>query len=105
MKIDILLQAEAMGLALAVGAGLGLFYNLLRPVRRRTGKLGAALLDMFFCALSGTTAFIYAMGAGDGRMGICQLGAMTAGFILYLYILSDRLSRALRSRTGKKKKT
>ena len=97
-----MIQMRSLILALAVGAGLGLAYDLLRPIRARAGKPWTIIPDIVFCAFSGTAAFFYAMGAGNGRMGICQLGAMTAGFLLYLYIFSDKVLTFLRRLTQKK---
>lgn len=105
METSVSLQAAAIGKAAAIGLVLGLLYDLLRPLRFRAGKVGAMLLDMLFCAVSGTAAFFYAMGAGDGRLGVCQLGAMTVGFLLYLYIIGDKIIKWLKNRKGKKTQT
>lgn len=105
METSVSLQAAAIGKAAVIGLVLGLLYDLLRPLRFRAGKVGAFLLDMLFCAASGTAAFFYAMGAGNGRLGVCQLGAMTVGFLLYLYIIGDKLVRWHGNRKGKKAQT
>ena len=73
--------------ALLFGAGLGLLYELLRPLRHRAGRAGA-LLDVLFAILSGIAAFVFAMGAENGRMGQWELAAMLAGFLLWLHFLS-----------------
>lgn len=97
MRTDVRMQALILLEAAATGAAFGLFYDLLRSLRRHSGKTGAALLDVLFCAVSGTAAFFYAMGAGEGRLGICQLFVMTGGFLLYIYIFSDKISSALKN--------
>lgn len=102
METSVSLQAAAIGKAAVIGLVLGLLYDLLRPLRFRAGKVGAALVDMLFCAASGVAAFIYAMGAGDGRLGVCELGAMTVGFLLYLYVLGDKLMKWPGNRKDKK---
>ena len=99
METSVSLQAAAMGLAALIGAGLGLAYDLLRPLRRRAGRAAAILLDLLFSVGSGVAAFLYAMGAGEGRLGVCQLGAMTAGFLLYIYIAGDTVCKKLDKRT------
>ena len=103
METSVSLQAAALGKAAVIGLALGLVYDLLRPLRFRSGKVGAVLLDMLFCAASGTAAFFYAMGAGDGHLGVCELGAMTLGFLLYLYIVADKLINRSENRRAEKR--
>ncbi len=102
METSVSSQAAAMGLAAVIGAILGLAYDMLSPLRRRVGRVASALLDLTFSVLSGIAAFMYAMGAGEGRLGICQLGAMTAGFLLYIYTVSDRLNSKRNDRRKEK---
>lgn len=104
METSISSQAAAMGLAALIGALLGLAYDLLGLVRRRVGKVAAVLLDFVFSLLSGAAAFIYAMGAGEGRLGICQLGAMTAGFLIYIYTAGERLAGVINGSKKKKRR-
>lgn len=73
--------------ALVFGLSLGLLYDLMRPLRRRAGRAGP-LLDVLFALLSGLAAFLFAMGAENGRMGQWELAAMLAGFLLWLNFLS-----------------
>ena len=79
-------SAAALLPALLAGAALGLLYDLLRPLRRRAGR-AAPLLDGLFSLLGGIAAFLYAMGAGDGRPEIWELAAMLAGFLLWEHVL------------------
>lgn len=102
METSISSQAAAIGLAALIGALLGLAYDLLGLIRRRAGKTVTVLLDLAFSLLSGVAAFIYAMSAGEGRLGICQLGAMTTGFLTYIYTFADRLAGVINS-VGKEK--
>ena len=74
--------------ALLLGMALGPAYDLLRPPRRRSGRLAAALLDLLFALLAGAAAFLYAMGAGNGRLGVWELTASTLGFLMYFHLLS-----------------
>lgn len=105
METSVSLQAAAIGKAAAIGLALGFLYDLLRPLRFRAGKVAAALLDILFCAASGIAAFAYAMGAGDGRLGVCELGAMTVGFLLYLYIAEEKVGKWRRNRKREKTRT
>ena len=95
MESSILAQTGALTKALFTGALFALFYDLLRPVRGGAGRLGSALLDALFCLVTGFAAFLYAMGAGEGRLGICELFFMLIGAFLYIYLLGDRASRFL----------
>ena len=85
-------QALRLVLALLLGLGEGLLYDLLRPPRRRLGRC-AALPDLLFSLCAGLLAFLFAMGAGSGRLGLWDLTGMLLGFLLYMYTLSPPLLR------------
>lgn len=93
METDLSRQGIALLIALLLGAGIGVLYDLLRPLRHRSGRLAGAVLDVLFCAASGCAAFTYAMSAGDGRLGIWELAAALVGFLLYMHTLSAPLLR------------
>jgi len=95
MSMDLSLggQLRALLLAMALGALLGVVYDLLRPLRRRTGPVAGALLDLLYCALAGCGCFVYAMGAGNGRLGLWELCAALLAFLLYMHSLSPFLLR------------
>ena len=95
MESSILSQAAALAEALFTGALFAFFYDLLRPVRSGAGRFGSVLMDGLFCLVSGFAAFLYAMGAGEGRLGICELFLMLIGFLLYLLLIGDGVSRFL----------
>ena len=78
-------------LALLTGAATGLIYDLLRPLRRRSGRVGSAVLDVLFALCAGTAAFVFAMSAPGGRLGMWELTLILAGFIAYMYTLSSRI--------------
>ena len=88
MERSLVGQALALGPALGLGAGLGLLYDLLRPPRRRSGPVFAALLDVLFALAAAAGAFFYAMGAESGRLGLWELTAALLGFLFYLHVLS-----------------
>ena len=75
-------------LALLLGFALGFVYDVLRPPRRRFGRAVAALLDLLFGLLAAIAAFLFAMSAGEGRLGLWELTASLLGFLLYLHSLS-----------------
>ena len=88
MGLDPRRELRQLLLALAMGFVLGFGYDVLRPPRRRFGRGVAALLDLLFALLATAAVFLYAMSAGEGRLGLWELCASLLGFLLYLYILS-----------------
>ncbi len=78
-------QALRLMLALSLGAGLGLLYDLLRPLRRRAGR-AAPLFDVLFAALSAAAAFLFACAARDARLGLWELFAMLLGFLVWEWL-------------------
>ena len=82
------MQSLRLLLALGLGAGTGLLYDILRPMRRATGRAAAAILDALFCLLAGTGLFLFAMGAGEGKLGQWELCAALLGFLTWLHLLS-----------------
>ena len=88
MGVDVARQALSLALALGLGALTGLCYDLLRPLRRRGGRAAGALMDALFCIAAGAALFAYAMSAANGRLGIWELAAALAGFLIYMHTLS-----------------
>ncbi len=86
-------QAFRLTLAPILGAGLGLVYDLLRPLRRRMGR-AAPLADVLFALLGGAAAFLFACAAPDARLGTWELAAMLSGFLVWEW-LEGRLRRRL----------
>ena len=91
MGVELRGQALALLWAVALGLAIGLCYDLLRPIRYWAGRVLGALLDVLFCLLAGGGAFLYAMGADNGRLGLWELGAMLLGFLFYLHFPSRLL--------------
>jgi len=91
MEINVLSQAKALGYALVLGFVLGLVYDLVRPVRRRSSTWGECILDVLFALFSGSAVFIYALAAPSGRLGVWELMFALCGFLLYTYLLSNRI--------------
>ena len=110
MELDVGAQALGLSLAFVQGAAMGALYDMLRPLRRRCGSGGAAALDVLYMLACGALAFLFAMGAGSGKLGVWELAATLAGFAGYMYTLSalvfpllDRTAGAI-SRRGEKVK-
>lgn len=78
----------ALALALLLGLGTGLLYDLLRPLRRLGGKPLAAAADAAFAFASAFGLFVFAMQADNGRLGTWELAAALLGFLLYMHSLS-----------------
>ncbi len=88
MEISLGQQALRLLMALLLGLGTGLLYDLLRPLRRAAGTVAAAGLDALFCLLTGAGIFLFAMGAGEGKLGQWELCAALLGFLTWLHLLS-----------------
>ena len=88
-------------LSFALGALWGLFYDLIRPFRRRCGRVGRGATDALFCLLAAASLFAFAMGAGNGRLGQWELCFALAGFLSWLYTLSDTLGAFFDREVGK----
>ena len=91
MNLSIAHQGGGLLLSLAMGLGLGLVYDLLRPPRRAGGTLRTRLLDALFAVTAAVALFFFAMASGDGRLGTWELAAALLGFLLYMHLLSPLL--------------
>lgn len=81
-------QAVSLLLACALGGGLGLLYDLLRPIRRRTWN---GFWDFLFCLCSAAAAFLFAMRSENGVLGTGELFSALLGLLFYFRFLSPRL--------------
>ena len=91
LRVDPLRQGRALLLALLLGFAAGLLYDLLRPARWRCGRVAALLPDTLFCLALGAAFFLYAMTAGEGRLGVGALAASWLGFLAWNRLLSPRM--------------
>lgn len=91
METFIRRQAFLIIFSFGLGAFLGIFYDLIRPLRRRFGVFGRALTDFVFCLGSASALFLFSMSAGNGKLGLWELCSALAGFLNYIYTVSDRV--------------
>lgn len=85
MSVDLRTQALSLMLALALGAALGMLYDLLRPVRRRGNN---ALWDVLFCLCAAVGAFLFAMRSPNGLLGTGEILLCGLGLLGYFQLLS-----------------
>ena len=87
MEISLFSQSMSLGCFALLGLGLGLLYDLLRPMRYSGGP--ALLWDGIFCAAAASGCFVLSM--NSGRLGQWELAAALLLFCLYINILSPHL--------------
>lgn len=102
MELPVGLQLRELELALALGAALGLVYDLLRPLRRGRGL--TALTDLVYVTAVFLSLLAFALYAGRGRLRLFALGAMALSGGLWLQ-MSGVFREKLKNITKKKKKT
>ena len=92
MPLPVGLQLLQGWLSLLLGAGLGLWYDLLRGLRRTAGNAAVtALADLLFWIPAGTALFALGMGPGQGQLRLFMLLSAGCGAVLYFCLLSDRV--------------
>ena len=80
MEVSVTGQALAFLGALALGAGVGLLYDLFRILRvRLPWKALGAVLDLMFWLTVTAALFVYAVAAGDGEVRIYLVMGVLAG--------------------------
>ena len=80
MTVSVATQAAALGLCLALGTGVGLFYDLLRRLRLSLpwqGLQGA--LDLLFWLGACGTLFFCGIVLGDGHIRLYMALCLAAG--------------------------
>ncbi len=91
MELPVLLQLRELLLALALGTGLGLLYDLLRPLRH--GRWKTAFTDALYTLLLFTALMLFALYAGRGRLRLFALAAMGCSGGLWLWLVSPLFRR------------
>ena len=71
--------------AIALGAALGLLYDLLRTLRTLGGRLWGGALDALFCLTAAASLFLFIM-AGSGEMRIFVVLGAAGGMLLFLCV-------------------
>ena len=96
MELPVSVQLLELAWALALGAGMGLLQDLLRPLRR--GKGLTALADALWCMVLLFALLSFTIYAGRGRLraGSLLAAALSGG-------LWTALSAALRGKLRKRK--
>ena len=72
--------------AIALGAVLGLVYDLLGALRRLGGRIWGGVLDVAFCLIAAGSVFLFVM-AGDGEMRIFIALGVVGGAVLFWCLL------------------
>ena len=90
MEIYIAEQVRLLCGAAALGAALGLAYDLLRAVRRRIPAL-LIPCDLLFCAAVAAGVIGYALAAGDGELRLYLLLGTLLGGVFYFCLCSAPL--------------
>ena len=96
MELPVFLQLRELGRALAVGAAAGLFYDLLRPLRR--GRWSTWASDAFYSLVLLLALLLFALYAGRGRLRLFALISMALTGTLWLWLISPLLRRMEASR-------
>ncbi|MBR6424861.1 MAG: hypothetical protein IKS29_02810 [Oscillospiraceae bacterium] len=87
MELPVSLQGSQMLLAMILGLGLALVYDLLRALRR-IFSLHKTPLDLLFCLLTLAALFFYALYPGRGELRLYMLLGVLLGGSLYFLLLS-----------------
>ena len=94
MSLDPAAQARALGICLAAGVLLGLYYDLLRPLRLRPlPRLLGGLADLTFWAAAALLLFVCALLLGDGRVRLYMAAGVLAGAAAYFLLFSPPVRR------------
>ncbi len=94
MIIPVETQAISFGAAFGLGFLLGLFYDLLRPLRRRAHVVGEGVLDLLYWLLVTCCVFAFVQVLGDGRIHLVTVACHLVGAVLYFRLLSPAVRRA-----------
>ena len=76
--------------AIALGAVLGLLYDLLGALRSLGGRVWGGVLDMAFCLTAAASVFLFVM-AGDGELRIFIALGVIGGAVLFWCLLGEIL--------------
>jgi len=89
MELNLMFQVYQAATSLLVGLGAGLYYDLLKTIRRRVGRGGATLLlDLLFWLGLAPLLFVQTMTMGQGGVRIFMLVTNALGALLYFLVFS-----------------
>jgi hypothetical protein len=92
MSVSVASQAYSLAGALLLGTLVGLFYDLLRALRRRmAGVIFGAVLDLLFWLAVTATLFLWSLAAGNGVVQLSVCAALFLGGVFYFRHLSPLL--------------
>ena len=91
MGVNISQQLALFLRSVLLGGVLGLLYDLLRPFRRRCGRLGEGLLDALYGVTAVSALFFFVM-AGDGELRIFVVMGTIGGAVLFFCLLSQAMT-------------
>ncbi len=87
MEISLYRQGLSLLCFALLGLGLGLLYDMLRPMRYAGGR--ACIWDGLFCAVAAAGLFVLSM--GSGRLGQWDMAAALLMFCVYINLLSPHI--------------
>ena len=89
MEIQVRLQLVQLVVSFTAGMALGVVYDVLRVIRRRSGK--NALADVMFSLVVLSVLFVLGMSIGDGAINWAMAVFAALGFAFYMAVLSTML--------------
>ena len=94
MEVHISDQLLQLTTAFITGGGMGLWFDLLQPLRQCMGNKLSLLWDLIFLSVSVIIIFFMGQRSGAG-MRLFFLCAVAGGFCFYLWSLHDMVSHLL----------
>lgn len=88
MENHISAQLALFGQSVLLGLAAGFLYDLLRAFRMRRREL-TWLLDLLYCFLTLTAAFLFLLRCGEGELRLYALLGAAGGGIIYFGTLSE----------------
>ena len=84
MELSLSMQLAQAAVSVLFGAGLGLYYDLLRMPRLLfPGRISTVLCDLLFCFGALIGLFVLGLGPGEGQLRLFMCLFSLAGFVLW----------------------
>lgn len=101
MTVTVWEQLRSLTGALLLGLGAGVWYDLLRCLRRRIrSRAFAAVLDLLFWLAVTAAIFVWSVAAGGGKVQLSVCAALFLGGVVYFRALSRWCFPLLSALTG-----